>query len=59
MSNEEIVEFDLNDFYDIMMSIEVKEKLKPFVRQFKKRNMYVFLNSGFSSIKPSSTSFKF
>lgn len=39
MSTEEITTFDLNEFYDILMSVTIKDKLKPFVRQFKKQNM--------------------
>jgi hypothetical protein len=39
MSEEENIEFDLNDFYDILMSASVKEKLKPWIREFKKSNM--------------------
>lgn len=39
MSTEEITTFDLNEFYDILMSVTIKDKLKPFIRQFKKQNM--------------------
>ncbi len=51
MSSEESVEFDLNEFYDILTSMNIKEKLKPFVRQFKKKNLYFFNHSDHLSTK--------
>lgn len=40
MAAEEVAKFVLEDFYEILMSANIKEKLKPFIRQFKKKNMY-------------------
>ena len=59
MSSEESVEFDLNEFYDILTSINIKEKLKPFVRQFKKKNLYFFIHLDSSSTKLWLTSLKY
>ena len=35
----EAVRFKLEEYYEVLMSSNLKEKLKPFVRQFKKKNM--------------------
>lgn len=41
MTAHETVKFQLEEYYDVLMSANVKEKLKPFVREFKRRNTYL------------------
>ncbi len=51
--------FPLPDFYDALASKNLKEKLEPFIAQFRKKNTYLFcrnLDTSFTS--PSTASSK-
>jgi hypothetical protein len=37
--------FPLADFYDALVSKNVKEKLEPFIAQFRKKNTYLSSNT--------------
>ena len=41
------------------MSIEIKDKIKPYVRQFKKKDMYLVSYLEFLSMRPLSTSYRY